>query len=78
MEAAGGKIVYEDYYALGASDFTSYLTKIKYANPDVLLTDLLLADYVTMAMPDAGAGWMGQHQSILYMAGAFAVRQARY
>jgi branched-chain amino acid transport system substrate-binding protein len=37
VEPAGTKIVYEQYPPVGTSDFTPYLTKIKYAKPDVLL-----------------------------------------
>jgi len=37
VEPAGTKIVYEEYTTVGTADFTPYLTKIKYAKPDVLL-----------------------------------------
>ena len=39
LEAAGVKVVYEDYIPLGAADYSPYLTKIKYANPDVVFFD---------------------------------------
>ena len=38
IEAAGTTIVYEQYTPLDTTDFTPYLTKVKYANPDVLIT----------------------------------------
>jgi branched-chain amino acid transport system substrate-binding protein len=37
LEASGVQIVYEQYAPLDATDFSSYLTKIKYLNPDVLV-----------------------------------------
>lgn len=37
IEPAGTKIVYEQYTPVDTNDFTPYLTKIKYADPDVLL-----------------------------------------
>ena len=73
MEAAGGKIVYEDYYTLGVSDFSSYLTKIKYANPDVLFTDMPQGDYVNIASQMQGLGGWGKTKVFLQMAGVFAV-----
>jgi urea transport system substrate-binding protein len=39
LEPAGVKTVYEEYVPVDASDFTSYLTKIKYVAPDVLVLD---------------------------------------
>ncbi|MFA4835160.1 MAG: ABC transporter substrate-binding protein [Dehalococcoidia bacterium] len=40
LQAAGVKIVYEEFISAGTSDFSSYLTKMKYANPDVFIADL--------------------------------------
>ncbi|MFA4837268.1 MAG: ABC transporter substrate-binding protein [Dehalococcoidia bacterium] len=37
--AAGIKVVYEQYVTQGTSDLSPFLTKIKYENPDVLLAD---------------------------------------
>jgi len=39
MEAAGVKIVYEQYAEITTSDFSPLLTRIKYENPDVLFVD---------------------------------------
>jgi ABC-type branched-subunit amino acid transport system substrate-binding protein len=70
---AGGKTVYEDYYAIGTSDLTPYLSKIKYADPDVLLTDLLLADYPTLAAQMQGLGGWGNIKVMCSMAAALVV-----
>ena len=74
--AAGVKVVYEDYYAIGTPDLTSFLTKIKYANPDLLLTDCLLADYPTMAMEMQGLGGWGNIKVINSMAAALCVKMS--
>ena len=39
LEAAGIKTVYEQYAAPGTSDYSAYLTKIKYENPGMLVLD---------------------------------------
>jgi ABC-type branched-subunit amino acid transport system substrate-binding protein len=39
MAPNGTKTVYEQYVELGTSDLTSYLTKIKYEKPDLLIID---------------------------------------
>jgi branched-chain amino acid transport system substrate-binding protein len=39
MAPIGTKTVYKDYVPIGTSDLTSYLTKIKYENPDLLIID---------------------------------------
>lgn len=36
LEAAGAKTVYEEYFSTSTSDYSPYLTKIKYVNPDVV------------------------------------------
>jgi len=40
IKAAGINIVYEQYFPTDTADFSPYLTKIKYADPDILLTCL--------------------------------------
>ncbi len=35
LKAAGAEIVYTDFCLIGTTDFTPYLTKMKYADPDV-------------------------------------------
>ena len=59
VEASGGEIVYKDFAATGTTDFTPYLTKIKYYNPDVLLTNLDLGGYTVMAQQVTGIGDWG-------------------
>jgi len=39
MAPYGTKTVFKEYVTLGTADMTSYLTKIKYANPDLLIID---------------------------------------
>ena len=73
VNAAGGEIVSEQFYELGVGDLTPYLTKIKYANPDALLTDLLLPDNVSMAIQMNGLGGWHDTKVFCSMAGAFAV-----
>jgi branched-chain amino acid transport system substrate-binding protein len=36
IEAAGAKTVYEEYFSPSIGDYSPYLTKIKYVNPDLL------------------------------------------
>jgi branched-chain amino acid transport system substrate-binding protein len=38
LKAAGINMVYEQYFPQDTADFTPYLTKIKYLNPDVVVT----------------------------------------
>jgi branched-chain amino acid transport system substrate-binding protein len=40
LKAKGIDIVYEQYFPQGTTDFTPYLTKIKYVKPDILVTVL--------------------------------------
>jgi branched-chain amino acid transport system substrate-binding protein len=40
IEAEGIDVVYEQYFPLDTVDFSPYLTKIKYVNPDILLSCL--------------------------------------
>ncbi|MFA4836397.1 MAG: ABC transporter substrate-binding protein [Dehalococcoidia bacterium] len=52
------KVVYETYFPMDAKDFSPYLTKIKFANPDVLLVTLTGATSGSVAkqMKELG-GW---------------------
>ena len=59
VEASGGNIVYKDFTAVDIIDFTPYLTKIKYYNPDVLLTNLDYGGYTLMVQQIAGIGGWG-------------------
>ncbi|MFA4836785.1 MAG: ABC transporter substrate-binding protein [Dehalococcoidia bacterium] len=61
LEAAGVKIVYEQYSDLTTTDFSPYLTKIKYENPDVLIADSGGTDafYVSIFKQISGLGGWG-------------------
>jgi len=57
VEAAGIKVVYEDYITPGTVDFSPYLTKLRYANPDVAILESSMEEfYMTIAkqLPDIG------------------------
>ena len=45
VEAAGIKVVYEDYITPGTADFLPYLTKLKYANPDVAILESSMGEF---------------------------------
>lgn len=50
IEAGGGKVVGEAYAPIDSTDFTSYLTKIKDAKPDVLVM-VIVGDNFTSKLP---------------------------
>ncbi len=59
LKAKGIDIVYEQYFPPGTADFSSYLTKIKYLKPDLLVTnlnDVGLAITVNKQIAELG-GW---------------------
>jgi urea transport system substrate-binding protein len=49
LAAAGGQVVGEEYVALGTSDFSSALTRIQAAKPDVLFTTVVGTDGMALA-----------------------------
>ena len=50
LASAGIKVIYEEYASEASQDFSAYLTKIKYENPDVLLIDFVPYEpYMTIA-----------------------------
>ena len=59
VEASGGNIVYKDFTAMDIIDFTPYITKIKYHNPDVLLTNMDMGSYTLMTQQMTGQGGWG-------------------
>ncbi|MFA4836472.1 MAG: ABC transporter substrate-binding protein [Dehalococcoidia bacterium] len=60
LEAAGVKIVYEQYAPQGTIDFTPYLTRIKYEKPDVLIADLIVQEaYAAVFTQIMGLGGWG-------------------
>jgi len=48
LEAKGITTVYDQYYSLETADFTPYLTKIKYLQPDLLVTHSLTENAITI------------------------------
>jgi branched-chain amino acid transport system substrate-binding protein len=57
VEAAGIKVVYEDYVTPGTNDFLPYLTKLKYANPDVAILESSMGEFyqiIAKQIPDIG------------------------
>ena len=57
VQAAGIKVVYEDYVTLGTSDYTPYLTRLKYANPDVAILESNMGEFfvgIAKQIPDIG------------------------
>lgn len=67
LQAAGVQIVSEQYVAFDAIDYSPYLTKIKYANPDVLIADFTAeATYLSIFKQVEGLGGWG---SIKFVAG---------
>jgi branched-chain amino acid transport system substrate-binding protein len=58
LQANGITVVYEQYFSPLTSDFTPYLTKIKYLNPDVLVTFGMDPNHLTIVkqMGELG-GW---------------------
>jgi branched-chain amino acid transport system substrate-binding protein len=73
LEATGAKTVYEQYVAESVVDMSPYLTKIKYENPDVLLTDSAYGHYVAMAKQIPELGGLGDTKVLTIETGLFAV-----
>jgi len=72
VEQSGGEIVYKDFPPAGTDDMSPYLTKVKYYDPDVLLTDLETPNYASMAAQMGGLGGWGKTKVICNMAAAFS------
>lgn len=49
LEAAGGEVVGEEYVALGTTDFSSSLTRIAKAKPDVLFCNVVGTDGIALS-----------------------------
>ncbi len=73
---AGINIVYEDYAAADATDFMPYLTKVKYANPEVLILDQMTEGYTTIAKQVVELGGLANMKILVGAAAAKAVGQA--
>jgi len=75
FEAAGIKTVYEEYCPIDTQDFMPYLTKIKYANPGVLIVDVTITAAVqTIAKQIMELGGWGDIKVLTNPVGADAVR----
>lgn len=59
LKAAGMEIVYNEYVPPDTTDFTPYLTKIKYENPDVLIIDEMNEGYLSIAKQITDLGGLG-------------------
>jgi len=76
LESAGIKIVYEEYASEASQDFSAYLTKIKYENPDVLLIDFVPPEpYVTIAKQIMELGGWGDIKVVVLPGADLAKRQ---
>jgi branched-chain amino acid transport system substrate-binding protein len=77
FEAAGIKTVYEEYCPLDTQDFMPYLTKIKYANPGVLIVDVTSSEAaITIAKQIMELGGWGDIKVLTNPAGDAAKAQA--
>ena len=76
LESAGIKIVYEEYASEASQDFSAYLTKIKYLNPDVLLIDFVPPEpYVTIAKQIMELGGWGDIKVVVLPGADLAKKQ---
>lgn len=64
-DAAGINTVYEDFVPLGTTDFTAYLTKIKYNHPDVLVSYITeIQSWTTIGKQIMDLGGWGSTKSV--------------
>ena len=76
LEAAGVKIVYEGYIPLDASDYSPYLTKVKYENPDVVFFDSGVNEFfITIAKQIVELGGWGDIKVFSFPPGESAKAQ---
>jgi ABC-type branched-subunit amino acid transport system substrate-binding protein len=76
FESAGIKVIYEDYASEASQDFSPYLTKIKYDNPDVLLMDFVPPEpYVTIAKQIMELGGWGNIKVVVLPGADLAKKQ---
>ena len=75
LEAAGIKVVYSQFTSSTTTDFTPYLTKIKYSNPDVMVISFLSEGFVTVAKQMMELGGWGDIQVLAYPGAVLATRQ---
>ena len=65
---AGGTVVGEDYFPLGAVEFSSVINKIKAAKPDVILSTIVGGSNVALFKQLNSAGITGKNQAIMALA----------
>jgi len=75
LEAGGVKTVYEEYVGTDASDYISYLTKIKYIAPDMLVIDSPRSEVpLTMAKQIMDLGGWGDIQVVIALSSGEAAK----
>ncbi|CAN7725152.1 urea ABC transporter substrate-binding protein [Caballeronia sp. dw_19] len=65
---AGGTVVGEDYFPLGATEFSSVISKIKAAKPDVILSTIVGGSNVAFYKQLNSVGITGKNQAIMALA----------
>jgi branched-chain amino acid transport system substrate-binding protein len=76
VEAAGANVVYAELTPIGVLDFTPYLTKIKYYDPDVLILEQGSEECVSIAKQMMDLGGWGHTQVVAQATALSAVRMA--
>jgi branched-chain amino acid transport system substrate-binding protein len=77
FEPAGTETVYEQYVTLGTADLSSYLTQMKYKNPDLLIIDSGNNEFLmTIAQQVMELGGWGNTKVITLAPGEFARSRA--
>ena len=76
LEAAGINIVYAELTPVGVLDFTPYLTKIKYYDPDVLILEQGSEETVSIAKQIIELGGWGHTQVVAQSTALSAVKMA--
>lgn len=68
ISKVGGKVVGEEYFPLGASEFASVINKIKAVKPDVIVSTIVGGSNVGFYKQLASAGITGKNATIMAMA----------
>jgi urea transport system substrate-binding protein len=68
VASVGGKVVGEDYYPLGHTQFNSAINKIKLAKPDVILSTIVGGSNVSFYKQLQAAGVTSKKQTLLALA----------
>ncbi len=76
VEAAGVKVVYEGYAPMDTTDYSAYLTRLKYAEPDVVYLYASANEfYITVAKQMMELGGWGDTKVVATSAGEAAKKQ---